>query len=233
MGYKTKSMIYVTSLKGEGEKKEEEEGKTPKKEEGKKPKPVDAGEVYSGPQEVYSGPQVGVSNGYKPTEDKGAYKSGSKMFNSSSQDVGVLAGLASGSVGTRVGTALGIITNKLIEMGVKNKAKKAEERKANNFMDGQKMTPIPVGNTIVDPKMTRPESTKPSINKKGNAKVIQKMKPIKTIKHKIKDPKISRPSSATLALPTKKTTKIQSRKEKKITGIKEKKGLFGKKKSKK
>jgi hypothetical protein len=46
-------------------------------------------------------------------KEAGAYSKGTKLLNKTGQDAGVLSGLASGSPGTQVGTAIGIMVNKM------------------------------------------------------------------------------------------------------------------------
>jgi hypothetical protein len=136
MGYKTKSMIYAKSLKetndeaaakaaaikpvnieDEGEKEENN-----KKDENKKDGTYNDGTrttITVGNESEYTGGNEGVS-------------AGSNTYTSSGQNLGVLSGLASGSTGTRIGTALGILTNKSMKLMAKRKAVRAKKEESFN-----------------------------------------------------------------------------------------------------
>ena len=100
MGYKTKSMIYAKGLKFGIEEKEQTGMKTPFD--------VNLPGVFT---EKFEGKPFVKSE--KEKKKPGAYSQGAKLLDETSQNDVVLSGLTSQDWGTRLGTSLGIMVNKI------------------------------------------------------------------------------------------------------------------------
>ena len=98
MGYKTKSMIYALTF---GSKEKEQTGmKTP----------FDV-RLPGGLTQKFEGKPFVKSE--KEKKEPGAYSQGAKLLDETSQNDVVLSGLTSQDWGTRLGTSLGIMVNKI------------------------------------------------------------------------------------------------------------------------
>ena len=117
MGYKTKSMIYAKSLKFDKDNSWIMKGATGKK-------AVAEDNFFNGTgakilPEIKEDPQFNVNEKKESNTKKetGAYKAGAVLLDKTGQevgkDVGVLNGLTSENEGTRLGTSLGIMVNKM------------------------------------------------------------------------------------------------------------------------
>ena len=128
MGYKTKSMIYAKSLEanlniegGEKEKRittysgvSKEEGKRMlDKARNEVSNDYFAGEADKAIRRDASNKLIKTDSKKTKAKEAGAYSRGTKLLDKTGQDAGVLSGLASDSPGTQVGTAIGIMVNKM------------------------------------------------------------------------------------------------------------------------
>lgn len=125
MGYKTKSMIYAESLKETNAKAAATKEVVIEKEEDNKDENKKDGTYNDGTRTT-----ITVGNKSEYTGGNEGVSAGSNTYTSSGQNLGVLSGLASSSTGTRIGTALGILTNKSMKLMAERKAGKANKKEA-------------------------------------------------------------------------------------------------------
>ena len=127
MGYKTKSMIYAKGLKFGIEEKEQTGMKTPFD--------VNLPGVFT---EKFEGKPFVKSE--KEKKKPGAYSQGAKLLDETSQNDVVLSGLTSQDWGTRLGTSLGIMVNK-IRKNKKQKNLSEGKGKGKGFTGGTSNNP--------------------------------------------------------------------------------------------